>query len=216
MGFFKKTFDDYIGMARKARDRQDFPAAVRYAFDAVKADPTASEKMENLLWELIEGEDSHDSSLDLDLFAQCYNGLQPGSCVGWIASAKTALKREAFKDFETFIETADALVADRIPNEEVVGISLCIYNLRNVHHLAWRDRVDEIDMAYIEKLGESWKMLSHYAGIVLSRIEAADKETPLKPAVWKWYLQICKDYPLHKSRAALAHERLGPSKSSNP
>ena len=90
--------------------------------------------------------------------------------------------------------------------DEVVGLSICIYRLHKSYQKALHD---ELDLDASMSAWDNLKTVSDYAGVVLNRIEHADRHLKLQPNVWKWYLKICAQWPLYKDRAKLANEKLG-------
>lgn len=208
VNFFWRDFEYYSQKAERELNSGNLDAAVDCCLKALQTGDGAVEKMEDLAWEhLTQNKSNHDSNRLLTLLAESLVRFSPQSCIGCIAYAKSTILWSDLEEFDTFIEKADKLIVGFKP-DEVVGLSICIYRLHVQYQQALHENEVVNSIASVDKVYGNLKRVSDYGGLVLSRIEVASKTKDLSPAVWRCYMKICKDHPLHKDKAPFANEKL--------
>ena len=209
MNLFTRDFDCYIKKSLQALTRLDGKAASKFLQKAVEADKNGFRKVEYLTWQRISDDSYHllNDYSALSLFALFLNFHKPSSCIGWLASAKVALQIAKYDEFEPCVERADSLIS-ALTAEEIISISISIYSLYVQYSNAKYRAMHSSSRAVMNELRRIANRAAEYREVVIERIEKADTEIKLSPAVWKFYRDLCNVSPPYPEKAAYGERKL--------
>jgi hypothetical protein len=196
-------------------------AASHWCIKAVESDADGLTKLTDLAWHHVNQGLGANHQVDayyfplLTLYGVTLMSLDPETCVGRFAMAQTFIFREEAEKVEPLLREADQLITDLPWPLQVVGFSICIHRLlRRYEQLldnlySWGPTVSgDALRPSMEDTIRAMQESGRYAGVVLQRIEAADREIKLPPETWRWYQKICREWPKLREHPTLADQRL--------